>query len=70
MHICPCTWKFCLLICVLISVVPDLRAELMGTCSSNVGLLLIASQNNLPKKTPTLPSKARVASPEACTARL
>lgn len=52
MHVCPCTWKFCLLICVLISVVPDLRAGRTGTCSSNVGLFLIASQNNLPKKLP------------------
>lgn len=50
--VCLCTWKFCHLICVLISVVPDLRAGLMGTCSSNVGLLIIASQNNLPKKLP------------------
>lgn len=50
MHVCPCMWKFYHLSCVLVSVVPDLRAGLMGTYSSNVGLLLIASQNSLPKK--------------------
>lgn len=30
MHVCLCMWKFEHLMCVLISVVPDLRAGLMG----------------------------------------
>lgn len=49
-HVCLCTWKFYHLMCLFNSVVPDLRAGLMGTYSSNVGLLLIMSQNNLCKK--------------------
>lgn len=49
MHVCLCTWKFYHLMCVFVSVVPDLREGLMGTCCSNVGLLLIMSQNNLSK---------------------
>lgn len=52
MHVCLCTWKFYHLMCVLVSVVPDLREGLMSTCFSNVGLLLIMSQNNLSKKLP------------------
>lgn len=63
-HVCMCTWKFYHLVCVLDSIVPDLRAGLMGTYSSNVGLLLIMSQNNLSKKTSTLFSKASVVSRE------
>lgn len=51
-HVCMYTWKFYHLVCVLDSIVPDLRAGLMGTYSSNVGLLLIMSQNNLSKKLP------------------